>query len=86
MNFLTRLLWPLKSRKIQTAVATVILAYLAQWGLEVPEEVVMSILGVGVAVILGIAHEDAGEKSGALKLIPTTKPSAKKSRKKKKAT
>jgi hypothetical protein len=53
-------LWPLRSRKVQVAVATVLAAYAAQVGLSVGEETVLSILGVGVALILGIAHEDAG--------------------------
>ena len=55
-----RWLWPLRSRKVQVAVATVVVAYLAQVGLEVSEETVATVLAVGVALILGIAHEDAG--------------------------
>lgn len=54
-------LWPLRSRKVQVALATVIVAYVAQTGLAVSEETVLSVLGVGVALILGIAHEDAGK-------------------------
>ena len=53
-------LWPLRSRKVQVAVATVLVAYAAQAGLVVNEETVTAVLGVGVALILGIAHEDAG--------------------------
>ncbi len=53
-------LWPLRSRKVQVAVATVLVAYLAQAGLEISSETVTTVLGVGVALILGIAHEDAG--------------------------
>lgn len=53
-------LWPLRSRKIQIAVATVFVTYAAQVGLMLNEETVMTVLGVGVALILGIAHEDAG--------------------------
>lgn len=56
-----RVLWPLRSRKVQVAVATVIAAYAAQAGLEVSQETVVSVLAVGVALILGIAHEDAGK-------------------------
>jgi len=52
-------LWPLASRKVQVAVATVITAYAAQAGLAVSEETVLTLLAVGVALILGIAHEDA---------------------------
>ena len=58
-------LWPLRSRKVQVAVATVIVAYVAQAGLTVSEETVVAILSVGVALILGIAHEDAGRARGA---------------------
>ena len=54
-----RWLWPLASRKVQVAVATVVVAYAAQAGLNVSEETVVTILSVGVALILGIAHEDA---------------------------
>lgn len=57
-----RVLWPLRSRKVQVAVATVVAAYAAQAGFEVSQETVMSVLAVGVALILGIAHEDAGLK------------------------
>jgi len=55
-----RWLWPLRSRKVQVAAATIIAAYAAQAGLDVDEEIVLTVLGVGVALILGIAHEDAG--------------------------
>lgn len=60
-----RLINPLRSRKVRVALATVIAAYAAQFGLAVSEEVAMTILGVGVSLILGIAHEDAGRLSGA---------------------
>lgn len=58
-----RLFDPLRSRKVRVALATVIAAYLAQYGLGVSEELVLTILGVGVSLILGIAHEDAGRAS-----------------------
>lgn len=54
---------PLASRKVRVALATVFAAYAAQWGLQVGEEMVFTILGVGVSLILGIAHEDAGRLS-----------------------
>jgi hypothetical protein len=60
-----RWLWPLRSRKVQVAIATVVAAYAVQAGLEVHEETVLTVLGVGVALILGIAHEDAGARSGS---------------------
>ena len=55
-----RWLWPLRSRKVQVAVATVLVAYATHAGLLLSEETVVAVLGVGVALILGIAHEDAG--------------------------
>ncbi len=51
---------PLASRKTRVALATVFAAFAADRGLEVDEELVTAILSVGVALILGIAHEDAG--------------------------
>jgi len=53
-------LWPLRSRKVQVAVATIVVTYAAQAGLALSEDTVLTVLGVGVALILGIAHEDAG--------------------------
>lgn len=41
-----------------------IAAYAALAGLHVSEEMMFTILGVGISLILGIAHEDAGRKSG----------------------
>ena len=58
-----RLLWPLLSRKIQVAVATAVVAYLAQYNFNVSQDIVITILAVGAAVILGIAHEDAARLS-----------------------
>lgn len=55
-----RWLWPLRSRKVQVAVATIVVAWAAQAGVALGEETVLTVLGVGVALILGIAHEDAG--------------------------
>lgn len=59
-----RWLWPLRSRKVQVAVATIVAAYAAQAGFQVDEATVVTVLGVGAALILGIAHEDAGAKRG----------------------
>jgi hypothetical protein len=59
-----RWLWPLRSRKVQVALATIIVAYAAQAGLAVSDDTVLTVLGVGVALILGIAHEDAGRAAG----------------------
>lgn len=58
-----RWLWPLRSRKVQVGLATVLAAYAAEFGLGVSEETVVTLLGVGVAIILGIAHEDSALKS-----------------------
>lgn len=60
MNFVWIILSPLKSRKIRTALATIIAAYIAQAGLKVSPEIVNTILGVGLAVIAGTAIEDHG--------------------------
>lgn len=60
-----RWLWPLRSRKVQVAVATIVVTYAAHAGLVLSEETVLTVLGVGVALILGIAHEDAGRAGGA---------------------
>jgi hypothetical protein len=62
---LRRVVQPLESRKVRVALATVLAAYAGQYGLGLSEEVVLTILSVGVALILGIAHEDNGLKSGA---------------------
>ena len=68
-----RLLKPLASRKVRVALATVIAAYAAEYGLGVSTEIVMTMLGVGVAVILGIAHEDNGRKSRTeVHMLPAT--------------
>ncbi|MBL8878138.1 MAG: hypothetical protein JNG88_03370 [Phycisphaerales bacterium] len=48
---------------MQVALATVIAAWGGSAGLGMSEESVLSVLSVGVALILGIAHEDAGKGS-----------------------
>lgn len=53
---------PLRSRKTRVALATVTAAFAVEFGLGVSEELVLTILGVGVSLILGIAHEDAGSR------------------------
>lgn len=55
-----RALRPLASRKVRVALATVLTAFAAEYGLGLNEEMVFTVVSVGVAVILGIAHEDAG--------------------------
>ncbi len=62
-GFFTRLIRPLRSRKVRVALATVAAAFAVEFGLGVSEELLLTILGVGVSLILGIAHEDAGQKS-----------------------
>ncbi len=64
-DILRRIARPLASRKVRVALATVAGAYAAECGLKVSEELVLTILGVGAALILGIAHEDQGLKRGA---------------------
>lgn len=58
-----RWLWPLASRKVQVAVATIVVAYGMQAGLALNEEHIVNVFAIGAALILGIAHEDAGGKS-----------------------
>ena len=62
-EMLQRVVRPLTSRKVRVALATVIAAYAGQLGLGWDERMVLTVLSVGVALILGIAHEDAGAKS-----------------------
>lgn len=59
------LLRPLASRKVRVALATVIAAVAAEYGLGLREDVVLTVMSVGVALILGIAHEDAGRTTQA---------------------
>ncbi|MBN1511384.1 MAG: hypothetical protein JXB13_05170 [Phycisphaerae bacterium] len=63
ISILRRLCRPLQSRKVRVALATVLAAYLAEYGLQLSEEMILTIIGVGVSLILGIAHEDAGKRS-----------------------
>jgi hypothetical protein len=58
-DVLRRFLQPLRSRKVRVALATVLAAWAAAAGLDLREDVVFTILSVGAALILGIAHEDA---------------------------
>lgn len=62
-SVLQSVLSPLRSRKVRVALATVLAAYAAEYGLDVGEQMIHTVLGVGVALILGIAHEDAGSRS-----------------------
>ena len=55
---------PLSSRKVRVALATVGAAFAAEYGLQVREDLVLTLVTIGAALILGIAHEDAG-KAGA---------------------
>jgi len=67
-QILSRIVKPLQSRKVRIALVTVIGAYAAEWGLDVSDEILMTIVGVGVALILGIAHEDNGVKAAGIKV------------------
>ncbi len=64
MDVLRKVVRPLVSRKVRVALTTVLAAYAAECGLGVSEEMMLTILGVGAALILGIAHEDQGLKQG----------------------
>ncbi len=54
---------PLRSRKLRVALATVVAAFLTDYGFAIREEVIYTILAVGAALILGIAHEDSGRNA-----------------------
>ena len=60
-----RLVRPLSSRKVRVALTTVVVAFAAEFGLNVSSELLLTILGVGVSLILGIALEDAGRWSAS---------------------
>ena len=62
-SYLWRVFRPLRSRKVRVALATVLAAMAAEYGLQVSEQIVLAVVGMGAALILGIAHEDAGAKS-----------------------
>lgn len=64
MKSVLRRVWrPMASRKVRVALAAVIAAFAAELGMKVGDDLVFTILGVGAALILGIAHEDAGRYS-----------------------
>jgi hypothetical protein len=58
--WIERLVRPLASRKVRVALVTVLAAYAAEYGLGCSEEMLLTVVSLGVALILGIAHEDAG--------------------------
>jgi len=60
LALLRRLVKPLHSRKVRVALVTVIAAYGAEYGLDLSGEMLLTLVSVGVALILGIAHEDSG--------------------------
>jgi len=55
--------WFLRSRKVQVAIATIIVALAGQYGLEISEGTLAAIIATGATLILGIAVEDAGAKA-----------------------
>lgn len=65
MRVLARVVKPLASRKVRVAFATVLAAYAADYGLNCSEGLLLTVVSVGVAMILGIAHEDNGAKAGS---------------------
>lgn len=58
-----RAIHPLRSRKVRVALATVVAAFLTDYGFAIREELIYTILAVGAALILGIAHEDSGRSA-----------------------
>ena len=55
-----RLVRPLRSRKVRVALTTVVAAFAAEYGFDLSEEMTLTVVSMGVALVLGIAHEDAG--------------------------
>lgn len=67
----------LASRKVRVGLATIAASFLAQYGFNVSEEIMMTILGIGASIILGIAHEDNGAKgSSNLTVVQPTQQNA----------
>ena len=64
--------WFLRSRKVQVALATIVAALAAQYGLELSETTLVAVITTGAAVILGIAVEDAGAKAASKESPPPT--------------
>ena len=62
-GWVQRVFRPLASRKVRVALATVLTAYVAEFGLAVSDQMMLTIVGVGVVLILGIAHEDNGKQA-----------------------
>lgn len=65
----TALQWlvrPLRSRKVRLALGTSLAVYLTAAGFPALPEVITSIIATSVALILGIAIEDAGAKSATV--------------------
>jgi hypothetical protein len=61
---LRRAVRPLQSRKVRVALTTVLAAFAAEYGFDLSEEMTLTLVSVGVALVLGIAHEDAGRLRG----------------------
>jgi hypothetical protein len=59
-----RWLWPLFSRKVQVAIASLLVAYGSQVGWHLDQQWVLYILGIGGTIIAGIAVEDHGKHVG----------------------
>ena len=60
-----RFLWALRSRKVQVSIVALIVSYAGYYGLNVPGELILGVLGTGIALVLGIAIEDHGEKTAS---------------------
>ena len=69
-----RIIRPLRSRKVRIALTTIIAAVLADWGLELSDTLIFSGIGIGVSLILGIAHEDNGRNAASSAMIPRGAP------------
>jgi hypothetical protein len=63
VDILRRIVNPLRSRKVRLALCAIIVAFAREFGLNVSEETVLTIVGVIVALSVGIAIEDHGTKA-----------------------
>jgi len=65
----------LRSRKTRVAVTTTIVTLVARFGFDVDPEIIYSIVALGTAIILGIAHEDNGKhRKTTIQAVPIKLP------------
>ncbi|MHC5108457.1 MAG: hypothetical protein ACYTHJ_01095 [Planctomycetota bacterium] len=62
-TFLARVGRTFSSRKVRIAAATIGVSIAAEFGLQIGHEFMLTIVGIAIALILAVAHEDSGQKS-----------------------